>query len=310
MDLPTRTCTCACTCLDPLLLRCHEGGRLRSQEKEEREKWLQKLPNLNPNLNPNPNPNPAPNPTLNRNTNTNLRARTHSLAAALRRMGCCRCTAPRPTRRRRRWWRRCWRHTRRRPRRRTRCARHARTPFLTGRAAPRVCMRALTRPPPRCAGWEAAAALCRGEAGVGGGGGGAAGGVPGGGQGEGQGAPASPAHPSSQAAPRRVSACALSLSRRRAVQDGMLPLQLALRNGYSIEVVAALLAAHPQAEDEVDSAEHSAVLERAKAHGQLLAGVGRATLQVGWMYTNSLLLTTIYLLPSKRAQDVQAVSGK
>ena len=65
-----------------------------------------------------------------------------------------------------------------------------------------------------------------------------------------------------------MSACALSLARRRAAQDGWLPLQLALRNGASIEVVAALLAAHPQAEAEVDSAEHRGMLVRAMAHGQ------------------------------------------
>ena len=122
----------------------------------------------------------------------------------------------------------------------------------------------------------AAAALSRGQAGVGSGGGGAAGGVPGGGQGEGRGAPATPAHPSSQAAPCRVSACALSLARRRAAQDGRLPLQLALRNGDSIEVVAALLTAHPQAEDEVDNAMHRAVLERAKAQSSATAAAGSA----------------------------------
>ena len=61
----------------------------------------------------------------------------------------------------------------------------------------------------------------------------------------------------------------------------MLPLQLALREGASVEVVAALLAAHPQAEAEVDSAEHRAALERAKAHGQSSAFAGRATQQVG-----------------------------
>ena len=65
----------------------------------------------------------------------------------------------------------------------------------------------------------------------------------------------------------------------------MLPLQLALRNGASIEVVWALLAAHSQAEAEVDSAEHCAVLERAKAHGQSSALARRATQQVGRTYT-------------------------
>ena len=34
------------------------------------------------------------------------------------------------------------------------------------RAAPRACVRTLTRSPPRCAGWDAAAALCRGRADV------------------------------------------------------------------------------------------------------------------------------------------------
>ena len=65
----------------------------------------------------------------------------------------------------------------------------------------------------------------------------------------------------------------------------MLPLQMALQFGARVEVVAALLAAHPQAEAEVDSAEHRAVLERAKAHGQSSALAGRATQQVGRMYT-------------------------
>ena len=86
-----------------------------------------------------------------------------------------------------------------------------------------------------------------------------------------------------------------SLSRRRAAQYGRLPLLTALQNGASIEVVAALLAAHPQAEAEVDSAEHRAVLERAKAHGQSSALAGRATEQVGWMYTYYWLLPTYYL---------------
>ena len=79
------------------------------------------------------------------------------------------------------------------------------------------------------------------------------------------------------------------------MQNGSLPLQLALRNGESIEVVAALLAAHPQAEAEVDSAEHRGMLERAKAHGQSSALAGRATEQVGWMYTYYWLLPTYYL---------------
>ena len=81
-----------------------------------------------------------------------LRARVLSLlAAALRRMGACRCTRLRPTRRRRRWWRRCWLSTRTRPGRRTECAwhsltssapwlashptRHARAPFVSCRNA-------------------------------------------------------------------------------------------------------------------------------------------------------------------------------
>ena len=74
--------------------------------------------------------------------------------------------------------------------------------------------------------------------------------------------------PAQLSAPRRVNPCTFSLACRCPMQNGSLPLQLALRNGESIEVVAALLAAHPQAEAEVDSAEHRGMLERAKAHGQ------------------------------------------
>ena len=57
------------------------------------------------------------------------------------------------------------------------------TPPHSG-AASRACVSALTRPSPRCAAYDAAAAPCRQASGGGGGGGGTAGGVPGGGQGE------------------------------------------------------------------------------------------------------------------------------
>ena len=116
--------------------------------------------------------------------------------------------------------------------------------------AAHACVYPHTRPPPCCAGWRSAAALCRGRERVGGGGGGAAGGASGGGQGEEQGGPATPAHPFSQAAPRRVSACTLLLACRRAAQKGRLPLHHALGKQASEAVVAALLAAYPEAAKE------------------------------------------------------------
>ena len=66
-----------------------------------------------------------------------------------------------------------------------------------------------------------------------------------------------------------------SLAHHRAAQSGELPLQIALQGGASVEVVAALLAAHPQAEAEVDSVEHRVMLERAKAYGESSAATKR-----------------------------------
>ena len=56
----------------------------------------------------------------------------------------------------------------------------------------------------------------------------------------------------------------------RAAQKGLLPLLIALSpevqaRGVPVEVVAALLAAYPLAEDEVMSADQRALLEQAKA---------------------------------------------
>ena len=64
-------------------------------------------------------------------------------------------------------------------------------------------------------------------------------------------------------------ACARSPACCRAAQFGRtLPLQTALQRGASVEVVAALLKAYPQAEAEVESTRHRAMLDRAKEHGQ------------------------------------------
>ena len=77
-----------------------------------------------------------------------------------------------------------------------------------------------------------------------------------------------------------------SLSRRRAAQDGLLPLHFALRYDASVEAVAALLAAHPQAEAEVDMAKLSVTeTKRLVMHGQSSALAGRATQQVKRIYT-------------------------
>ena len=93
----------------------------------------------------------------------------------------------------------------------------------------------------------------------------------------------------------------LTLRRRLSAQYGKLPLQMALQFGARVEVVAALLAAHPQAEVEVDSAEHRGMLERAKAQGQPLAGATPATQQVGRIYSYCCLLpNTEYLLRERK----------